>query len=90
MGTFRTYITLYSQCERIQLDRLHLDRDLLYRDRVFGTFAFARNTIHLTCKSNRAKYPNTHFQFLSEGLSLDILKYLSISKSVIIIIHSSM
>ena len=49
----------YSQCERYQRDRLHRDHFLINRDRLFGTFAFARHKIQPTCKSKRAKFPRS-------------------------------
>ena len=54
----------YSQCERFQRDSLHRDNYAIFRDRAFGTFAFARHLTRRTCKSKRAKLLR-YFLFIS-------------------------
>ena len=65
----------YSQCDRYQRDRLHRKSHVIYRDRIFGTFAFARHS-----------YPNPH----AKAKEPNALAQIQLSKNDSLVILSSL
>jgi hypothetical protein len=52
------YTLVIANVTRYQPDKLHRDRHVIYRDRLFGTFAFARNTTHPLMQKQKSQMPS--------------------------------